>query len=829
MSTNMRAISQIALEDLPRDNSSAANWSEELPKELVAGLQIAVVDEEQRRDILETKGEDAQRWLDTLQLLADSADISSPLRSTILQIMLRLSKKSGCCPKCLVIQNVDKEGEHPVGGGGFGDVWKGTMDHAGSTQTVCLKVVKIYLTSDVRQSLAEYLREAIVWKQLDHPNVLPFLGIYYLDHTRQRICLVSPWMEHGNLVQYLKDTPRESIDHLALALDVASGLSHLHVKKIVHADLKGVNVLIMPSGRACICDFGLSLIADSQAIGLSSSTSRSAGTLRWMAPELLAENVTATKESDIYAFACVCYEILTSLPPFHECKNDGAVIIQVSLGKRPSRPEDLPNSLSVVWDLMEVCWQEDPSLRPSASTILRDYNVGVTTPTGAPIRPALSTLHSPPHPHTPTPSSSPMSPTPTAISRQTASPTPGPLSLLLRIDGVSPIHPLTTLNPNVSNSPSTRDDVALPLSRLREQSRVFAGSSPVVSVAPPLPSNSSDASTIGTMMSTSSATLTDSDDYGDDGTWQKPPTDIVNYRQPSITIKADAVVPVSTTFRWVRGEIIGEGPYGRIYLALNATTGELMVVKQMDIPRPQIRKRTEAAKAFRFESETLKDVDHPNIVQYLGFEESATDLSIFLEYFPSDSVGSVLLEHGKLSESVTTSFAAQILSGLGYLHLKGILHGNLMPENILVDMSGVCKISGWSARTSQYSTERNGTNAPMTPVEDSVFWMAPEMLEPPEKGYDFKADIWSLGCVVLEMLSGTRPWSGFETFVVLDKVFRERTPPPLPEGVVLSELADDFLRQKCFAGNPDERPTASELMEHKYLQPPLGWQFSGFP
>ncbi|KAJ8080044.1 hypothetical protein PM082_016871 [Marasmius tenuissimus] len=62
-------MSQTALDDLLRNNYSAEIWSEELPKELVAGLQIAVVDEERRRDILEKKGEDAQRWLDTLQLV----------------------------------------------------------------------------------------------------------------------------------------------------------------------------------------------------------------------------------------------------------------------------------------------------------------------------------------------------------------------------------------------------------------------------------------------------------------------------------------------------------------------------------------------------------------------------------------------------------------------------------------------------------------------------------------------------------------------------------------------------------------------------------------
>ncbi|KAL0058747.1 Rho guanine nucleotide exchange factor [Marasmius tenuissimus] len=186
-------------------------------EELRGLLESIMEDEDEREAFLGKKDDEAQRYLNMLQLLADSPDIPSRLRSTILQIMLRLSKKSGLCPECLVIQNVQQQGQHPVGGGGFGDVWKGTIGHAGSTRAVCLKVVKVYLTSDVRRSLVGYLREAIVWKQLDHPNILPFLGIYYLDDTRQRICLVSPWQERGNLVDYLKDTPRESVNHLSLA------------------------------------------------------------------------------------------------------------------------------------------------------------------------------------------------------------------------------------------------------------------------------------------------------------------------------------------------------------------------------------------------------------------------------------------------------------------------------------------------------------------------------------------------------------------------------------------------------------------------------------
>ncbi|KAJ8080064.1 hypothetical protein PM082_016891 [Marasmius tenuissimus] len=361
------------------ENSSTTR-SEEL-EELVARFEAIVADEEQWREFLEKKDEDAQHWLDLLQLLADSPTISSQLRSIIFTIMIRLSKNSGCCPKCLVIQNVEKQGEHPVGGGGFGDVWKGTINHAGSVRAVCLKVVKVYLTSDVNRSLKEYLREAIVWKQLKHPNVLPFLGIYYLDNTRERICLVSPWMDRGDLVQYLKDTPRESVDHISLVFDVASGLSHLHIMKIVHADLKGVNILMTPSGRACIADFGLSRISDTHASRLSSSSSRTIGSARWLSPELLyAENAVATKASDIYAFACVCYEILTGLLPFYEYKNGAAVTLQVLAGARPSRPDTLADFQDAIWNMMDACWHPDPSVRPSASTIVQEVTAMASTP-----------------------------------------------------------------------------------------------------------------------------------------------------------------------------------------------------------------------------------------------------------------------------------------------------------------------------------------------------------------------------------------------------------------------------------------------------------------
>ncbi|KAJ7783696.1 MAP kinase [Mycena maculata] len=282
----------------------------------------------------------------------------------------------------------------------------------------------------------------------------------------------------------------------------------------------------------------------------------------------------------------------------------------------------------------------------------------------------------------------------------------------------------------------------------------------------------------------------------------------------------------ATTFKWVRGELIGRGTYGRVYLALNATTGEMIAVKQVEIPRTASDKndsrQVTVVQALKLESETLKVLDHPNIVQYLGFEETPANLSIFLEYVPGGSIGSCLLKHGKFDEEVTKSFTSQILAGLEYLHSKGILHRDLKSDNILVEMSGVCKISdfGISKRT-------DDQNDAHTAMQGTVFWMAPEVINTAKKGYSFKIDIWSIGCVVLEMWAGTRPWLGEEMVAVMFKLFQSKLPPPVPDGLVLSPLADDF-RKKCFAINPEERPPAAELRKHPYLTLDPGWVFDGF-
>ncbi|PHH89981.1 hypothetical protein CDD83_4809 [Cordyceps sp. RAO-2017] len=278
-------------------------------------------------------------------------------------------------------------------------------------------------------------------------------------------------------------------------------------------------------------------------------------------------------------------------------------------------------------------------------------------------------------------------------------------------------------------------------------------------------------------------------------------------------IPQDTLPKRQTTFRWFKGQLIGKGTYGRVYLGMNATTGEFLAVKEVEV-NPKAAggdkgKMREMVAALDQEIDTMQHLDHVNIVQYLGCERKEASISIFLEYISGGSIGSCLRKHGKFEESVVSSLTQQTLSGLAYLHREGILHRDLKADNILLDLDGTCKISdfGISKKTDNiYGNDK--TNS----MQGSVFWMAPEVVRSQGEGYSAKVDIWSLGCVVLEMFAGRRPWSKDEAVGAIYKIANGET-PPIPEDIqeTIGPLAVAFMMD-CFQVNPFDRPTADVLL-----------------
>ncbi|KAL2268319.1 hypothetical protein VTJ83DRAFT_3165 [Remersonia thermophila] len=290
--------------------------------------------------------------------------------------------------------------------------------------------------------------------------------------------------------------------------------------------------------------------------------------------------------------------------------------------------------------------------------------------------------------------------------------------------------------------------------------------------------------------------------------------------QQSSSSSSNNVPKRQTTFRWFKGRLIGKGTFGRVYLGINATTGEFLAVKEVEVnpkaAQGDQKKMRELVAALDREIDTMQHLDHVNIVQYLGCERKETSISIFLEYIPGGSIGSCLRKHGKFEEPVVASLTRQTLSGLAYLHREGILHRDLKADNILLDTDGTCKISdfGISKKTDNiYGNDK--TNS----MQGSVFWMAPEVVRSEGRGYSAKVDIWSIGCVVLEMFAGRRPWARDEAVGAMYKIANGEA-PPIPDDVreTISPIAIAFMLD-CFTVDPSDRPTADVLLsQHPFCE-----------
>ncbi|CAO3667356.1 unnamed protein product [Rhizopus stolonifer] len=265
---------------------------------------------------------------------------------------------------------------------------------------------------------------------------------------------------------------------------------------------------------------------------------------------------------------------------------------------------------------------------------------------------------------------------------------------------------------------------------------------------------------------------------------------------PQSTPKESAVKTKYSSRSWMKGSLIGRGTFGDVYLGLNPLSGELMAVKQVELPvensATEERKKSMVV-ALQREIDLLKELEHENIVQYLGSKIDDSYFSIFLEYVPGGSVSGILASYGTFQDPLVKSFVRQILKGLNYLHNKDIVHRDIKGANVLVDNKGCVKITdfGISKKVEEDIIMQNqSSSASHRPsLQGSIYWMAPEVVK--QTLYTRKADIWSLGCMVIEMFTGDHP---FPEYSQMQAIFQigSYTAPNIPPN--LSEDAQSFLK-----------------------------------
>lgn len=218
------------------------------------------------------------------------------------------------------------------------------------------------------------------------------------------------------------------------------------------------------------------------------------------------------------------------------------------------------------------------------------------------------------------------------------------------------------------------------------------------------------------------------------------------------------------------------------------------------------------------EIELMRGLSHPHIVEYIGCFVDIQEcvLYIFQEWVPGGSIAHLLKKfNGPFALSTVRNYTRQILYGLQYLHHKNIVHRDIKGGNVLVDDNGMVKLADFGASTKLSSL--NQTLETST-IQGTPYFMAPEVLA--SNRYGRKGDIWAVGCTMIQMLTGEPPWKdrnlqGIVRLHIFLSQWKEG-PPPCQRDDLTPEARECL--ELCFKKDPDNRPTALELLKCRFLR-----------
>lgn len=257
--------------------------------------------------------------------------------------------------------------------------------------------------------------------------------------------------------------------------------------------------------------------------------------------------------------------------------------------------------------------------------------------------------------------------------------------------------------------------------------------------------------------------------------------------------------------KYMLGDEIGKGAYGRVYKGLDLENGDFVAIKQVSLENIA----QEDLNIIMQEIDLLKNLNHKNIVKYLGSLKTRSHLHIILEYVENGSLANIIKPNkfGPFPESLVAVYIAQVLEGLVYLHEQGVIHRDIKGANILTTKEGLVKLADFGVATKLTEADVNTHSVVGTP-----YWMAPEVIE--MSGVCAASDIWSVGCTVIELLTCVPPYYELQPMPALFRIVQDER-PPIPDS--LSPDITDFLRQ-CFKKDARQRPDAKTLLSHPWIQ-----------
>jgi adenylate cyclase len=273
----------------------------------------------------------------------------------------------------------------------------------------------------------------------------------------------------------------------------------------------------------------------------------------------------------------------------------------------------------------------------------------------------------------------------------------------------------------------------------------------------------------------------------------------------------------------MENDLLGEGGMGKVYRGIDQHTGQPVAVKML---KPDVVSSSEIVARFKREGETLRAMNHPNIVKMVDAVKEAGQYSLVMEYIPGGSLAALLEAQGALPVARGVRIALEVADALARVHHLGIIHRDLKPANVLLAEDG-------TPRLTDFGLARPTASTPLTQagmLVGTMDYLSPEACqgEPP----DGRMDIWAFGVMLFEMLSGQLPFTG-ETFTAKLTAILTQPAPDLaslrgdvPETLI--DLIDRMLEKDPAQRIASMRQVAAELEailqnldpEEKSLQEP---------